>query len=126
LDKLDLDKLDLDKLDLDIINADKSQSGKLRSDILQLGKLQTGKFQLGKLRSVYLRSVKFRSDNLEQGCQIFLDTVYQKGGKDSNLPLNYQMAKKSTKAVIYFKWPNNIPTFPFQGPPKFTQNGSFV
>jgi hypothetical protein len=58
-----------------------------------------------------------------QGCQIFLDTVFQNGGKDTKLPLN-------------FKWTKNVPNghdlfqmakepFPFQGPPNFTQIAFF-
>jgi hypothetical protein len=33
----------------------------------------------------------------EQGCQIFLDTIYQNGKKYTKLPLNYQMAIKCTR-----------------------------
>jgi hypothetical protein len=33
----------------------------------------------------------------EQGCQIFLDTIYQNGEKYTKLPLNYQMAIKYTR-----------------------------
>jgi hypothetical protein len=32
-----------------------------------------------------------------QGCQIFLDTIYQNGGNYTKLPLNFQMAIKCTK-----------------------------
>jgi hypothetical protein len=34
---------------------------------------------------------------LNQGCQIFLDTIYQNGGQCPKLTLNYQMAIKCTK-----------------------------
>jgi hypothetical protein len=47
------------------------------------------------------RAVKIRARNSEltrdQGCQIFLDAMYQNGGKYSKLPLNYQIAIKCTK-----------------------------
>jgi hypothetical protein len=33
----------------------------------------------------------------EQGCQIFLDTSYQNGGKYTRLPQHYQIAIKYTK-----------------------------
>jgi hypothetical protein len=33
----------------------------------------------------------------DQGCQIFIDTIYQNGGKCTRLPLNYQMTIKHTK-----------------------------
>jgi hypothetical protein len=63
-----------------------------------------------------------------QGCQIFLDTIYQNGGKCTTLSLNCQMASKQTKLQ------SNIPnghkiyyiTVPFQGPPQFTQIGIFL
>jgi hypothetical protein len=42
--------------------------------------------------------------HLLQGCQIFLDIVFQIGGKDTKLPLNYQVAQKMYQmAVIYSK-----------------------
>jgi hypothetical protein len=47
-----------------------------------------------------------------QGCQIFLDTVYQNGGKDTKLPINYQ-------------WPNNKPFFSFPRPSKIYPNWDF-
>jgi hypothetical protein len=33
-----------------------------------------------------------------QGCQIFLNTIFQNGGKLTKLPLNYQMA------ITHYKW----------------------
>jgi hypothetical protein len=36
---------------------------------------------------------------VEQGCQIFLDTMYQNGGKYTKLLLTYQTA------ITYAKWP---------------------
>jgi hypothetical protein len=36
---------------------------------------------------------------LDQGCQIFLDTIYQNGEKYTKFPQHYQMAIK------YTKWP---------------------
>jgi hypothetical protein len=64
----------------------------------------------------------------EQGCQIFLYTVYQNGGKYTKLPVcklsNGQICTKWLY-VIYSKWPKNVPTFPFQGTPKFTQKWDF-
>jgi hypothetical protein len=44
--------------------------------------------------------MKIRSETILTrllGCQIFLDTIYQKGEKYTKLPLNYQMAMKYTK-----------------------------
>jgi hypothetical protein len=55
-----------------------------------------------------------------QGCQIFLDTIYQNWGKCTKLPLNYHMAIKYQIAEI----PNGdkvYQRFPFQKPPKFCQ-----
>jgi hypothetical protein len=61
-----------------------------------------------------------------QGCQIYLDTIYQIREKYTKFPLNYQVSIKCTK------WPENISNgqriyqpFPFQGPPKFIQIGIF-
>jgi hypothetical protein len=55
-----------------------------------------------------------------QGCQIFLNTIYQNEVKRTKLPLYYQMSIK------YNTWPYYIPNgykiyqnFPFQDPPKF-------
>jgi hypothetical protein len=28
-------------------------------------------------------------------------------------------------AIVYYKWPQKIPVFPFQGPPKFISNCDF-
>jgi hypothetical protein len=59
---------------------------------------------------------------VEQGCRIFLDSIYPNGGKYTKLPLNYQMAIKNTK------WQQYIPNghrknklVSFQGPREFTQ-----
>jgi hypothetical protein len=41
--------------------------------------------------------------DLNEGCQIFLYTKHQKGGKYNKLPLNYEMATN------YTKWPFKIP-----------------
>jgi hypothetical protein len=43
--------------------------------------------------------------NFLQGCQILLDTIYQKGGKYTKLQLNYQMVINYIKwsYVIYYK-----------------------
>jgi hypothetical protein len=54
-----------------------------------------------------------------QGCQSFLDKIYQNGGKYTKMALNYQMAVK------YSKWPNNIPTFPISRPSKIYPNWDF-
>jgi hypothetical protein len=40
--------------------------------------------------------------NLGQCCQISLDTMYQNGGKYTNLPLNQQNAIKYTQYLYYF------------------------
>jgi hypothetical protein len=42
----------------------------------------------------WLSKLLCRKTRSEQGCQIFLDTIYQNGGKYTKLPLNYQMAIK--------------------------------
>jgi hypothetical protein len=51
--------------------------------------------------------------SVNQGCQIFIDTLYQQGG----LLLNYQMDLICIfqMAIHWIYQP-----FPFQGPPKFT------
>jgi hypothetical protein len=51
---------------------------------------------------------RWNCNNGKQGCQIFLDTVYQNGGKYTKLPQHYQMAIKNTK------WPLNIPNGPIK------------
>jgi hypothetical protein len=43
--------------------------------------------------------LSFRKRPRHQGCQIFLDLIYQNGRKCIKLPLNYLMAIK------YTKWP---------------------
>jgi hypothetical protein len=43
--------------------------------------------------------------NLEQGCQIFLGTIYQNGG-GGTIPNNQKIYRMATK---YTKWPQNIP-----------------
>jgi hypothetical protein len=62
-----------------------------------------------------------------QGCQIFLDTQYQNGGKYTKWPLNYQMAIKGIyqMAAIYSYGHRIYKPFIFLGPPKFTQIGIF-
>jgi hypothetical protein len=45
------------------------------------------------LRRATLSHIRFsRETSDDQGCQIFLDTMYQKGGKWTKLSLNYQKA----------------------------------
>jgi hypothetical protein len=62
----------------------------------------------------------------EQGCQIFLDTIYQKGGKytkqQKKLPNVHLKRKIALKSIIGHKI---YPRYPFQGPPIFTQIGIF-
>jgi hypothetical protein len=58
-----------------------------------------------------------------QGCQIFLDTIYQNGWKYTKL-LNNQMAI----TCLYVNSPSGYriyQTLLFQGPPKITQIGIF-
>jgi hypothetical protein len=63
---------------------------------------------------------------MEQGCQIFLDTIYQNGGKYTQLPLNYQNCHKIYHmAAIHSKRPKNIPTFSIPGPSKIYPNWVF-
>jgi hypothetical protein len=64
-------------------------------------------------------------NDLYQGCQIFLETVYQNEGKDTKLPPKYQMVKNLPNGCMYiiyvgipngqriynpfpFKWPSNV------------------
>jgi hypothetical protein len=62
----------------------------------------------------------------DQGCQIFLETIYQNSGKCTRLALNYQMTIKYTKWPLYIANSHKIyQPFPFQGPPKWTQIGIF-
>jgi hypothetical protein len=62
-----------------------------------------------------------------QGCQIFLDTIYQKGRKYTKLPLNYQTAIKYTKCPEYI--PNvhriGIPNFSIPRPSNIYPNWYF-
>jgi hypothetical protein len=69
-----------------------------------------------------------------QGCQIFLDTIYQNGGKyticiDTLLPNGhnrYQSAIICTYVYVHILNGQRIQQpFPFQGPPKFTQIGIY-
>jgi hypothetical protein len=62
----------------------------------------------------------------KQGCQILLDTIYQKGG---NIPNDHKLYQTS---INYTKWPNNILNghkiyrhFPYEGTPNFTKIGIF-
>jgi hypothetical protein len=59
----------------------------------------------------------------DQGCQIFLDTGYQNRGKDTKLPLNYQIAKNIPNGRN--KIQRIYQPFPFQGAQTFTQIGIF-
>jgi hypothetical protein len=49
-------------------------------------------------------------DSADQGCQIFLGTLYQNGGKytkwPQNIPNDHKIYQMTTK---YTKWPQNIP-----------------
>jgi hypothetical protein len=58
-----------------------------------------------------------------QGCQIFLDTLNQKEGKYTKLPLKGH--KIFQMAVIYSKWPYNIPTLFIPRPSKIYTNVDF-
>jgi hypothetical protein len=49
-------------------------------------------------------------DCRRQGCQIFVNELYQNGGKYTKLPLNDPMAKIYPMAEIYSKWTQNTPT----------------
>jgi hypothetical protein len=72
---------------------------------------------------------------VNQGCQIFLGTTYQNGEKLAKDHKIYQMAickiyqmaiKYVYQMVVkYSNCPQKIPTFLFQGPPKFTQTRIF-
>jgi hypothetical protein len=71
----------------------------------------------------------------EQGCQIFLDTLYQNGENYTKLPQNYQMTLQCKKqmAIIYSYIPNGHNIFLlgikcsnfFWRPPKFNHIGIF-
>jgi hypothetical protein len=42
----------------------------------------------------------------EQGCQIFLDTIYQNGGEIYQIALNYQNSHNMYQLdVVHTKWP---------------------
>jgi hypothetical protein len=61
----------------------------------------------------------------KQGCQIFLETIYQNGGKYtklSKLPNGYTMYQM---AVVYSKCPTNIITFSISRSSKNYQNWDF-
>jgi hypothetical protein len=63
---------------------------------------------------------------VQQGCQIFLGTIYQNGTKYTK----FTKGKNVPKGHIYTKWPKNILNgtkiyLSFQGPPKNTQIGIF-
>jgi hypothetical protein len=74
----------------------------------------------------FLHQVISGDSIIRQGCQIFLDTIYQKGGKYTKVPLNVQMVVKCTKWQYYIPNDHKIyQHFPFQGPPKCTQIGIF-
>jgi hypothetical protein len=64
---------------------------------------------------------------MEQGCQIFRDTIYQKVGKymyqfDTKLPNSHKMYQM---AVKYSKWPKHLPTFSFPRPFKIYPKKDF-
>jgi hypothetical protein len=42
-------------------------------------------------------SLSNEKNDFEQGCQIFLDTIYKNEGKYTKLPQHYQMTIKYTK-----------------------------
>jgi hypothetical protein len=49
--------------------------------------------KIRKMRTLRLTKAKLsRFSNGIQGCQIFLDSTYQNGGKYTKLPQHYQMA----------------------------------
>jgi predicted DNA-binding protein YlxM (UPF0122 family) len=62
-----------------------------------------------------------------QGCQIFLDAIYQNGEKCIKLLLNYKMAIKyvSQKSEIYSKWISTIPKFSISRPSKIYPDWDF-
>jgi uncharacterized circularly permuted ATP-grasp superfamily protein len=64
---------------------------------------------------------------VNQGCQIFLGITYQNGEKLAKDHKIYQMAIKYVYQMVvkYSNCPQKIPTFLFQGPPKFTQTRIF-
>jgi hypothetical protein len=61
-----------------------------------------------------------------QGCQVFLDTIYQHGEKYTKLPLNYQMAKNITNGRKLFQMAINIATLSILGPSKIYPNWDFL
>jgi hypothetical protein len=80
-------------------------------------------------RSCFAKEVanKTKTTMTHSGLPDFFDTIHiPKWGKNTKLPLHYQMAIK------YTNWPYYIPNgliihqpFPFRGPPKFTQIETF-
>jgi hypothetical protein len=47
----------------------------------------------------------------KQGCQIFLDTIYQNGGKHTKLPPNFQIAKNVLNIRNIFQIAKEYTTF---------------
>jgi hypothetical protein len=61
-------------------------------------------------------------DDYQQGCQIVLDTIYQK--TEEIIPNNKNLPIYIKNAKLHQKIGHNIcQPVPFQGPPKFTQIG---
>jgi hypothetical protein len=58
-----------------------------------------------------------------QGCQIFLGTTCQSGGKFDKFPRNIPNDQEAYQmAVNYFKWPQNKPTLSIPKPSKICPN----
>jgi hypothetical protein len=73
--------------------------------------------------------MKINRRNEEQGCQIFLVTIYQNGEiytktkfTQHYVPTNHTVYQR---AVKYSKWPQNIPTFSILRPYKIYPDWDF-
>jgi hypothetical protein len=61
-----------------------------------------------------------------QGCQIFLDTIYQKGGEYTKFATKVPNGNKMYQIVVkYSQWPKSIPTFPIPRLSKIFPNWIF-
>jgi hypothetical protein len=84
---------------------------KVNVDLMSLSNMPRKSRKYANLQSVNA-STAFQVIYLKQGCQIFLGTIYQNGGK-------------YTQRTSYFPNGHRKRPFQFQGPSKFTQIGTF-
>jgi hypothetical protein len=75
-----------------IVKAESSAAGKLCLTFFNCRRCAAAPSQLFSLHSILVD---------KQGCQSFLDAIYQNGRKYTKLPLKYRMAIKYTKWHLY-------------------------